>query len=282
MNDPQFTIVTPSYNYAKYIRECLDSVKNQEGVSFEHLVFDAGSTDGTIDILREYPHIELTVEPDKGMSDAINKGFRKARGEWIMWLNTDDRLLPGALKSVADFAAKHPEADVIHGAWNFIDADGRVTRSMKAIPYSFRMIVEHGCYIASTATFFRRSTTISEGFLLNDGFRYVMDGEYYAHLGKYGKRFVALNIPLAEFRLHDESLSQAKFGYHAKDGVDACLHHCRRFAETMAIRRAYGFSPFRTLRWNLALDAVLYELFRLKKGFLQLTTSTPRHKEPHP
>lgn len=278
MDNPQFTIVTPSFNYAKYIRECLDSVHNQEGITFEHLVFDAGSTDGTLDILRAYPGINLTVESDKGMSDAINKGFRKARGEWVMWLNSDDRLLPGALAAVAGFAAKHPEADVIHGAWNFIDADGNFKRVMKSVPFSLGILVEQGCYIASTATFFRRRTTISEEFLLNDKFRYVMDGEYFARLGRAKKTFVSLNVPLAEFRQHGEALSARKYGYHAKDGIDSCLHHCRRFAETVAIRRAYGISPFRTLRWNLALDAVLYEVYRLKKGLLQMFLETPSRK----
>ena len=261
----QFTIITPSLNYARYIRECLDSVKNQEGVSFEHLVFDAGSTDGTIKILREYPHIALTVEPDRGMADAINKGFRKARGEWIMWLNSDDRLLPGALKSVWDFASEHPEADVIHGAWNFIDADGRFKRAMKAIPFRLSILVGYGCYIASTALFLRRRTTIGEGFLLDDRFRCVMDGEYYARLGRAGKVFCNYNRPLAEFRQHEDSLSSLRL---SKLGIDDWLRREQNRAESVAIRRAYGFSPFRTDRWNGVSDAFLAEFHRLRKGLL--------------
>lgn len=69
--------------------------QNQEGVTFEHIIQDAGSTDGTLDILHSYPHLKLHVEKDSGMSEGINRGFRKARGKWVMWLNTDDRLLPG-------------------------------------------------------------------------------------------------------------------------------------------------------------------------------------------
>ena len=269
MSDPQFTIVTPSYNYAKYVRECLESVKMQKGATFEHLVFDAGSTDGTLDIIREYPHVDLVVEPDKGMSDAINKGFRKARGEWVMWLNSDDRLLPGALEAVAAFAAKHPEADVIHGAWNFIDADGRFKRTMKAIPYSFRMIVEHGCYIASTSTFLRRATTVADGFLLNERFRFVMDGELYARLGKAKKKFVAFDKPLADFRQHSESLSLKQA---SGPDIDSCLTDALRRAEPTAIRRAYGISPFRSFRWNLVADAFLYEAYRVRKALARSLT----------
>ena len=94
--EPDFSIITPSYNYARYVRECIESVKNQEGATFEHIIQDAGSTDGTLDILHSYPHLKLHVEKDSGMSEGINRGFRKARGKWVMWLNTDDRLLPGA------------------------------------------------------------------------------------------------------------------------------------------------------------------------------------------
>ena len=91
--EPDFSIVTPSYNYARYVRECIESVKNQEGATFEHIIQDAGSTDGTLDILNSYPHLKLHVEKDSGMSEGINRGFRKARGKWVMWLNTDDRAL---------------------------------------------------------------------------------------------------------------------------------------------------------------------------------------------
>ena len=131
--EPDFSIVTPSYNYARYVRECIESVKNQEGATFEHIIQDAGSTDGTLDILNSYPHLKLHVEKDSGMSEGINRGFRKARGKWVMWLNTDDRLLPGALAAVKAFADSRPDADIVHGAWNFIGPDGALQRPMKAL-----------------------------------------------------------------------------------------------------------------------------------------------------
>ena len=267
MDEPLFSIVTPSYNYSKYIRECIESVKNQEDVTFEHLIFDAGSTDGTIDIIKEYSHIDLTIEPDKGMSDAINKGFRKAKGKWVMWLNTDDRLLPGALKSIAAFAEKHPEADVVYGAWNFVDAAGKFIRAMKALPFSTNMIIEYGCYIASTALFLRRETTINQGFLLNDKFKYVMDGEYYARLGRAGKRFANYNKALADFRQHEAALSARQFD---DSSIDANLKRQHQMAESTAIRRTYGFSPFHNLRWDYVVDAFFFEFFRACKFVLRL------------
>jgi glycosyltransferase involved in cell wall biosynthesis len=269
MNSPFFSIVTPSLNYCKFVRECIESVKSQHGVTFEHVIFDAGSTDGTIDIIKEYPHIDLTVEPDGGMSDAINKGFRKARGRWVMWLNSDDRLLPGALKSVAAFADKHPEADVVYGAWNFINEKGEHLRAMKALPFSTNMIIENGCYVASTAVFLRKSTTVDQGYLLNDKFRYVMDGEYYARLGRSGKKLLNYNRVLADFRRHDTALSARR--WH-DTSIDAHLRRQQQMAESTAIRRAYGISPFHSSIWNMAADAFFFEFYRARKIWMRFLT----------
>ena len=90
-----FTIVTASLNYGRFIGDCLASVAAQEGVNCEHLVMDAGSTDDTAAVVSHFPHATFFQEPDAGMSDGINKGFRRAKGDRVMWLNADDRLKPG-------------------------------------------------------------------------------------------------------------------------------------------------------------------------------------------
>lgn len=259
-----FTIVTPSYNYSKYIRECLDSVRDQEGVTFEHLVYDAGSTDGTLDIIREYDHVDLTVEPDKGMSDAINKGFKAAKGKWVMWLNTDDYLLLGALAKVKAFAETQSKADVIYGCWNFIDGDGQYQRTMNVYPLK-KMMVAHLCYIASTATFYRRETVMDEGHLLNIRFKYVMDGEYYNRLIQAGKKFVYLPQVLADFRLHGENLSHKHLG--AKT-IDDQLDVQLQFAESRAIRRAYAPQLTNNEQINSAMDCLLHFAFKVQRQFL--------------
>jgi glycosyltransferase involved in cell wall biosynthesis len=258
-----FTIVTASRNYGRYIGECLASVAAQEGVSFEHLVMDACSTDDTAAVVARHPHAELHQEPDRGMSDGINKGFRRARGEWVMWLNADDRLKPGALRAVKEFAAAEPRADVIYGCWDYVDEAGRFLRRMTLLPFDFRILVQQGCYIGSTACFYRRATTIAEGHLLDEDFGYCMDGEYYARLAHLGKRFVYFPRVLAEFRLHGESISQRSLG---KRDMANVLRLQRQAAEPRAIRRVYGIRWFRDEALSGALDGVLYHLYRLKKG----------------
>lgn len=259
-----FTIVTPSFNYHAYIREMLDSVVSQEGVTYEHLVFDAGSTDGTLDILREYEHVDLTVEPDKGMSDAINKGFKKAKGKWVMWLNTDDYLLPGALAKVKAFAEQQEQVDVIYGCWNFIGESGNYQRTMNVFPIQKTMLSQL-CYIASTATFYRRESVMEEGHLLNVRFKYVMDGEFYNRLLHLGKKFAYLPQVLADFRVHDASLSlrhmQAK-------SIDENLDLQLQLSESRSIRRTYGPKFTGNEHINCVVDAVLSFLFRVNKQIL--------------
>lgn len=262
-----FTIVTASYNYGRYIGECLASVASQEGVTLEHLVMDAVSKDDTAEVVARFPHAAFFQEPDKGMTDGINKGFLKAKGKWVIWLNADDRLKPGALKAVKAFAETHREADVIYGGWNYVDGEGRFLRSMPAIPFDFRILVQNGCYIGSTACFYRRETTIAEGLLLDDEFGYCMDGEYYARLAALGKRFVHCPKILADFRLHGDSISQRSLG---KQDVASVLRLQRQFAEPRTIRRLYGVKPFKDENLSLVVDGLLYHVYRAKKGLLRL------------
>jgi hypothetical protein len=172
-----------------------------------------------------------------------------------MWLNADDRLKPGALKAVKEFAEKHPEADVIHGGWDYIDGEGKFMRRMPALPFDFGILVQQGCYIGSTACFYRLETTIAEGHLLDEQFGFCMDGEYYARLAHLGKRFIHLPeiLPeiLADFRLHDQSISQKSLG---KDDMTNVLRIQRQAAEPRAIRRMYGIKPFKDENLSLVVD----------------------------
>src|SRR5712692_521613 len=122
----KLSVVTPSYNHADFIEDALQSVKGQNYPSVEHIVVDGASTDETCDILRRYSgrpgweHLRWISEPDKGQSDAINKGFRMSRGDLVAWLNSDDYLLPGSLQAIAQYAAAHPDVDVVYGDSIFV------------------------------------------------------------------------------------------------------------------------------------------------------------------
>lgn len=150
----------------------------------------------------------------------------------------------------------------------FHGPDGEIQRAMKALPYSLNMHIWYGTYLASTALFLRRSTTIEEGFLLDERFHYDMDGEYYARLGRAGKKFVHYNRLLADFRWHGDNLSAPNI--ECRD-MDAELKRQKQHGEDAAIKRIYGLS-FSKHSCNNIMDGFMREAYRMKKAFLYLTT----------
>ena len=166
-----FTIITASLNHGRFLGDCLESVARQSGVSLEHFVIDGGSTDDSAEVAAKFPHATWIQEADEGMSDAINKGFDRAKGEWVMWLNADDRLKPGSLeKMVAELDKTN--ADVVYGDWDFIDEKGVFSRHVTAPRWSLFVHVHHHCFIGSTSAFYRRSTVIDAGYRLRKDFRH--------------------------------------------------------------------------------------------------------------
>jgi glycosyltransferase involved in cell wall biosynthesis len=202
----KFSVVTPSFNQGSFIRDCIDSVRTQSGVAWEHIVIDACSTDETLEILKSYPHVQWVSEPDKGQSDAINKGFRRATGDWIMWLNADDYLLPDALKKVAAHAEAHPEADVIYGDCDFV-RDGVVVQRKREGDFDYNMLLFYGCYLPSTGGTYYRRRIIDAGQFLDIDCKVVMDYEYYLRLADAGFKFQHLPATLACFRWHANNVS---------------------------------------------------------------------------
>ena len=122
------SIITPSYNQADFLEQTIRSVLAQENAQFEYLIVDGASTDGSVEIIENYAaslawHIS---EADSGQACAINKGFARAKGEIIAWLNSDDYYLPDTLAKVADLFAQHPEAGIVYG--DVLSVDSRATR----------------------------------------------------------------------------------------------------------------------------------------------------------
>src|SRR5262245_25211876 len=119
---PLVSIVTPSFNHARYIEATIRSVLAQDYSPIEYAVIDGASTDGTVEILRRYQdRIAWVSEPDRGQTDAINKGFARTRGQILAWLNSDDTLKKGAVSAAVEFLQSHPDVAMVYGDANFID-----------------------------------------------------------------------------------------------------------------------------------------------------------------
>jgi glycosyltransferase involved in cell wall biosynthesis len=196
------SIITPSYNQARYIEATLQSVLAQNYPHLQYLVIDGGSTDATRLILPKYQrHLSFTSEPDAGQAHAINKGFRRATGEIIAWLNSDDIYLPGTLFRVAHYFRDHPHIDVIYGDYHLINPAGQVVLRKKEIPFDYAILLYGLDYLSQPTVFFRRSLLDRCGYL-DEALHYGLDWEYWLRLAAGGARFAHLPHYLAATRLH--------------------------------------------------------------------------------
>src|SRR5260370_17831500 len=160
---PLISIVTPSFNQVSFIGEALESVRLQNTENYEHLVVDGLSTDGTVDLLRKQgrnrkqQNVFWISERDRGQSEALNKGFRQAKGEIIGWLNSDDRYRAGCFEQIVQAFEDNPEVDIFYGDYLMVDEMGKVVEIRREIEFSAFILLYHRIlYIPTTATFFRR------------------------------------------------------------------------------------------------------------------------------
>lgn len=207
---PRVSIVTPSYNQARFIEETIRSVLLQGYPSLEYIIMDGGSTDGSVETIRRYENrlAYWSSEPDRGAAAALNKGFRHATGEILGFLNTDDFLLPGCLPRIVREFQRHPFADVVSGNGYFVGASGELARPIYSDIWCLRRFAYGSCVLIQPATFFRR-TAFEKAGGFNEAYMTVWDAELWARLALAGAQFHRIDEFLAAFRLHGESISGA-------------------------------------------------------------------------
>ncbi len=211
------SIITPSYNQAKFLERTLDSVHTQHGdFRLEHIVVDGGSTDGSVELLKNRGDaIKWISQRDEGQADALNKGIAMAGGDIIGWLNSDDTYEPGCLATVAKIFADEPQTRWLYGKVRIIDADDREIRRLVTLyknlrmrRWSYRKLLEEN-WISQMGVFWRRQAGEQTGPFRKD-LHYCMDYNYWLRLGeKWPGRFV--NRYLAAFRAHSTSKSTTSF-----------------------------------------------------------------------
>jgi glycosyltransferase involved in cell wall biosynthesis len=200
---PLVSIIVPSFNQGRFIRETIDSILAQDYRPIEILVFDGGSTDETISVLESYsdlPELKWWSEPDKGVADAVNKGLAKAGGEILAIQSSDDLYLPGAIRAAVAAMAQHPAAAIVYGDVEYIDEDSQPVGKDYLRPFDLKDYLGRFTYIPQPSAFFRAAMSREVG-----GWRqevsYAADADYWLRLAvRY--RVLKIDRMMARYRYH--------------------------------------------------------------------------------
>lgn len=198
------SVVTPSYDMARFLPETLDSVA-QLVTSHEHIVIDGGSTDGTVEILegRDDPALRWTAEPDRGQTHAVNKGLERATGEFVGWLNADDAYVPDAVDRAVRYLAEHTEVAAIFGSLAVVDESGALLRDYRPGRFDWRWYLWLGEYVPTPTVIFRRELLANTG-VLDECYHDAADYDFFLRLLR-GRRVDRLDESLVRFRYHAAS-----------------------------------------------------------------------------
>jgi len=234
MNYPRITVVTASYNQGKFIEATIKSVLDQGYPNLEYIIMDGGSTDESVDIIRRYEkHLAFWVsEKDNGAADAIAKGFSRATGTILAYLNSDDLYLPGSLAAVAQ-AMNDEAVDVVYGNMYWIDTQGAVIGEQRQTPFMPQAYLYGGSTLQQPATFWTRDLYVKCG-QMDPSYHFAFDTDLFVRFALQGARFKHVNQFVASFRIHPRSKSSNEF--------DLCSRELER------LRQAYLPFPFKSFR----------------------------------
>jgi len=202
----RITVVTPSYNQGEYIEQTILSVLRQGYSDLEYFVIDGGSKDNTVDVLRKYDYfLDYWVsEKDSGQSNAINKGLKKATGDILCWINSDDILLRGALNAVAEYFAKHRHVVFLEGNTVRIDSKSNIIGCINTLGQK-KIFSKNGIFnISQQSMFWRRKIHDKIGYL-DERFHAEMDKEFIIRCHEEDFKFGYINKYLGAIRIHEKT-----------------------------------------------------------------------------
>jgi glycosyltransferase involved in cell wall biosynthesis len=202
-NSPLVSIITPSFNQARYLEATIQSVLKQDYPHIEYIIVDGGSTDGSVDVIKKYAgRLAWWVsEQDKGQTDAINKGFNRASGEILAWLNSDDTYNPGAVSTAVKYLTENPDVAMVYADCNYINEQGGVIGKFNSAQTDHRRLREGYVHIPQQTMFFRASYWQEVG-PLDPSFYFAMDYDLWTRIAARAPIKYLAGQTWANFRIH--------------------------------------------------------------------------------
>ncbi|MCP4141863.1 MAG: glycosyltransferase [Chloroflexi bacterium] len=207
---PLVSIITPSFNQSAYIAATIESVLSQDYPNIEYIIVDGGSTDGSAEIIERYADklAWWVSEKDEGHTDALNKGFARANGQILAWLNSDDTYEPGAIREAVAFLMENPEIGLVYGDCNFIDENGYEFGKFNAAQTDLKKLRRGYVHIPQQASFWRAEWW-KKVAPLDESFYFAMDYDLWVRLAQIGEFRYLPGKNWANFRLHSDAKSIA-------------------------------------------------------------------------
>jgi glycosyltransferase involved in cell wall biosynthesis len=260
VGDPLVTIITPSFNQAAYLEAAIRSVLEQDYAPIEYIVLDGGSTDGSREIIERYGDrlAWWVCEPDAGQTAAINKGFSRARGQILAWLNSDDVYLPGAVREAVDYFQDHPHVGMVYGDAEYIDGVGRSIGRFPAAPTNYTRLRRGFVHIPQQAAFFRARLWKMVG-PLDESFHFAMDYDLWVRISTlspiayHPRRWAGFRLhPGGKTMVQDDRCWPEMIRVHRRLGGGLMAQIYLRYA----LRRVIGPLWPRRLKWRRRREAL--------------------------
>ena len=232
---PTLSVITPSFNSARFLGETVESVADLR-TPHEHIVVDGGSSDGTVRLLAESgaPGLSWVSEPDRGQTHAVNKGLERARGELLAWLNADDAYVPEHVDAAVGSLLEDPTIDAVFGFMDIVDEEGRLMKRYRCLPFSWRRYLYYGDYLPTPTVIFQRSL-LAQAPRLDERYADAADIDFFLRLLR-GAKVRRLRRPLVRFRYHPASKTGSNVALQQREGLEIRVGHAHNATERWLIR----------------------------------------------
>lgn len=254
-DNPRVSIITPSYNQGRYIEATIRSVLAQDYPNIEYLIIDGGSQDDSVEIIRRYEDrlTSWVSEKDKGHADALNKGFSRASGEILAWLNSDDTYYPGAISDAVAYLKANPQVGMVYADANLTDHSGQVIGKFAARQTSYQAMLRGAVHIPQATTFFRADVWRQVGPLDLSLF-FSFDYDLWVKIAKVCEIRYLPRL-WADFRMHDQGKSVVNDDRCYPDMIRVADRELGRNplsplrVRSLARRLFYAWLPWRVRMW---------------------------------